>query len=300
MDAGAPSNARKNAEAVLASPTMRFNIAGLAALTEYLTEQMANSDAYSLENNVAILKIYTLYPHIADPTVIQKILVQCLTQLPANDFNICIAQVPLPTQEHPVIAQVVSLHNMLQNCLFHKFWDAARKTMADNSNVTFLEVPGLTDSVRRFVLDVVPLVYLQMSVPELRSMLNFEKNCEEFEQLLTSCRWTLEGYSRDNQSSGTCVPATRDEVLKQHKTQDKEPGVEKYFKLDTMKVLWRSGATISLKRSMLSDLEGGTSESPMSSRSPSLEEASLSLLSFSRADPIGCVSLKDTAHAGRW
>ncbi|ORM40184.1 Eukaryotic translation initiation factor 3 subunit K [Babesia sp. Xinjiang] len=237
MDTDASSDARKKAEAVLASPTLQFNIAGLPALTDFLNEQMADANTYSLDNNVAILKIYTLFPHIADPIVIQKILVQCLTQLPANDFNICIAQVPLPTQEHPVIAQVVSLHNMLQSCLFHMFWDAARKPMAETSSALFIEVPGLRESIRRFILDVVPLVYLQMSVPELLAMLDFENNCEEFEQLLQSCRWTLEGgYKRDDPNSGICVPAAREDVVKQIKPQDTESGIEKYFKTDSMRL----------------------------------------------------------------
>nr|BAN66209.1 hypothetical protein [Babesia bovis] len=239
METDATTDARKNAEAVLASPALQYNISGIPALTAYLDEQMEKANAYSLDNNVAILKIYTLFPHIADPLVIQKILVQCLTQLPANDFNICFAQVPLPTQEHPVIAKVVALHNLLQNCLFHKFWEEARHNMMDNDDRTFLDVPGLRESIRRFVLDVVPLVYLQMSVPELRSMLDYPSNCEEFEQLLKSYKWTLEGgYNRDDPNSGTCVPPTRDEVIKQHMAQDKEPGVEKYFKLDTMRTYY--------------------------------------------------------------
>lgn len=239
MDTHQPSAARTNAEAVLNSPVLQFSIAGLPPLTEFLDEQMANASTYSLDNNVGILKIYTLYRHIADPIVIQKILVQCLTQLPANDFNICIAQVPLPTQEHPVIAELIALHNLLQNCLFSKFWEAAQKPMADKSGMPFIEVPGLRDSVRRFILGVVPLVYMQMSVPELRSMLNYESNCEEFEQMLAECRWTLEGgYSRSKPNSGICVTPARDEILKTQRSQELPTDVDKYFKIDSMRIYY--------------------------------------------------------------
>ncbi|GBE58919.1 SAC3 GANP family protein [Babesia ovata] len=239
MDAHQPSQASVNAEAVLTNPALRFNIAGLPALTAYLDEQMTDASIYSLENNVGILKIYTLYPHIADHIVIQKILVQCLTRLPANDFDICIAQVPIPTQEHPVIAEVIALHNMLQSCLFYKFWEAALKPMADNAGLPFVEVPGLRDAVRRFILDVVPLLYMQMSVPELRSMLNYESNCEEFEQLLASCRWTLTGgYSRSDPNAGMCVPAAREENVKNQRAQETHTDVDKYFKVDSMRVYY--------------------------------------------------------------
>ncbi|CDR96845.1 EUKARYOTIC TRANSLATION INITIATION FACTOR 3 SUBUNIT 11, putative [Babesia bigemina] len=239
MDAHQPSQASANAEAVLKSPALRFNIAGLPALTAYLDEQMTDAALYSLENNVGILKIYTLYPHIADHIVIQKVLVQCLTRLPANDFDVCIAQVPIPTQEHPVIAEVISLHNMLQNCLFYKFWEAALKPMDDKVGLPFVDVPGLRDAVRRFILDVVPLLYMQMSVPELRSMLNYERNCEEFEQMLAACRWTLTSdYSRSNPDAGMCVPAARDDIAKSQRSHEVHTEVNKYFKVDSMRVYY--------------------------------------------------------------
>ncbi|GIX61014.1 SAC3/GANP family protein [Babesia caballi] len=239
MDASAPTEAREKAEAVLESASLQFSISGLQALTEFLDEQMADAGTYSLRNNVGILKIYTLYPHIADPIVIQKILLQSLTQLPASDFNICIAQIPLATQEHPVITPVIAMHSMVQNCMFYKFWEASLKPMADNER-PFIEVPGLRDSVRRFVLDVVPLVYLQMSVPELRAMLNFESNCEEFEELLRSCKWSLEGYSREDPEAGICVPDARDEILKQQKGPAQLRDVEKYYRTESVRTYYNT------------------------------------------------------------
>lgn len=227
---------REIAEAIIESPSQRFNVASLPALTAYLEEQMADASSYSLKNNVAILKIYTLFPCKLETDVVQKILIQCLTQLPANDFNICLAQVPLPVQEQPAIAQIVGLHNILQSCMFYKFWTESLKPLVNHASLSVIDVPGIRESVRRFILDVVPLVYQHMGVPEMRTLLNFEKNCDEFEKLLESCKWTLEGgYKREDPQSGICVPSSRDDVMKQQKGASQVKPVEKYFKTESLR-----------------------------------------------------------------
>ncbi|KAK1444548.1 hypothetical protein BgAZ_104540 [Babesia gibsoni] len=236
MEHQVASESRIKAEAILESPALRFSIGSLHTLIEFLDEQMTDANTYSIQNNLGILKIYTLYPYLSDTNVIQKILIQCLTQLPANDFNVCLAQVPLPVQEQPAIAQLINLHNVLQNCMFSTFWAESLNPVADNASLPVIDVPGIKESARRFVLDVVPLVYLHISVPEMRTLLNYKDNCEEFENLLLSRKWTLEGdYKREDPNSGICIPATKQEVMKPQKGGSQQKSVEKHFRTESLR-----------------------------------------------------------------
>lgn len=49
-------------------------------------EEFARSKEYSLEANLALLKLYQFFPTRANREVIALILVKALTQLPQNDF----------------------------------------------------------------------------------------------------------------------------------------------------------------------------------------------------------------------
>ncbi|AFZ79168.1 eukaryotic translation initiation factor 3 subunit, putative [Theileria equi strain WA] len=229
------AEARFKSESLLDSPATQFQVSTLEALIDFLNIQLSDANVYSLNNNVGILKIYSLYPRVTDTLVIQKILIKCLMQLPAPDFTVCLAQVPLHVQSHEHVHKISNLHSLLQSCLFRSFWDNAKAQLDSKPDMTILDVPGLRDSVRRFILDILPLVYQQISVPEMRMLLDFDSNSEEFESLLSFCGWNLDqSYDRNNNEAGSCYSVSRDDVSKFQKGSSQPKVLEKYLRPEAM------------------------------------------------------------------
>ncbi|EAN32586.1 translation initiation factor 1 subunit K [Theileria parva strain Muguga] len=236
MQTDLASVARSNAESLLDTPSAQFQLSSLPTLIEFLNFQLTDINLYSLANNVGILKIYLLYPDVSDVLVIQKILVLSLTQVPAPDFTVCLCQIPLHLHNQEPVSKVINLHNFLQNCMFLRFWESANLELESMPGKTVLDVSGLSDSVRKFVLDVSPLVYNQMTVPELRKLLNFQTNSQEFEQLLSVCGWSFDSsYNREDENSGLCYSTSREDSSKVHKSNATQNPLEKYLKSDPMK-----------------------------------------------------------------
>ncbi|XP_952417.1 eukaryotic translation initiation factor 3 subunit II, putative [Theileria annulata] len=241
MQTDLASVVRSNAESLLDTPSAQFKLSSLPTLIEFLNFQLNDINLYSLANNVGILKIYLLYPEASDVLVIQKILVLSLTQVPAPDFTVCLSQIPLYLHNEEPVSKVINLHNLLQNCMFLRFWETANSELESVPGKTVLDVSGLSDSVRKFVLDVLPLVYNQMAVPEVRKLLNFTSNCQEFEQLLSLCGWAFDpSYKREDEDSGLCYSTSREDSSKVHKSNANQNPLEKYLKSDPMKYYYNT------------------------------------------------------------
>lgn len=66
----------------------RYNPDILGELQTYLQHQI-DTNTYHFEANLAILKLYQFHPAKADKTVIAKILIKALTNLPNTHFLLC-------------------------------------------------------------------------------------------------------------------------------------------------------------------------------------------------------------------
>lgn len=66
----------------------RYNPEILGELQTYLQHQIDHK-TYHFEANLAILKLYQFYPAKADKTVIAKILIKALMNLPNTHFLLC-------------------------------------------------------------------------------------------------------------------------------------------------------------------------------------------------------------------
>ncbi|AFZ79166.1 hypothetical protein BEWA_020120 [Theileria equi strain WA] len=60
------AEARFKSESLLDSPATQFQVSTLEALIDFLNIQLSDANVYSLNNNVGILKIYSLYPRVTD------------------------------------------------------------------------------------------------------------------------------------------------------------------------------------------------------------------------------------------
>ena len=79
--------------AELLASDKRYDPAILPQLEAYVDAQCANR-TYDLDCNLATLKLYQFHPEKSNPTVIAKILVKALMNLPNSDYLLCTYLVP--------------------------------------------------------------------------------------------------------------------------------------------------------------------------------------------------------------
>ncbi|NXW98472.1 EIF3K factor, partial [Larus smithsonianus] len=158
----------------------RYNPENLATLERYV-ETQAKENAYDLEANLAVLKLYQFNPAFFQTTVTAQILLKALTNLPHTDFTLCKCMIdqahvsamtcvcvwgalllgtPTPLtlllrgQEERPIRQILYLGELLETCHFQSFWQALDENMELLDGIT-----GFEDSVRKFICHVVGITY---------------------------------------------------------------------------------------------------------------------------------------------
>ncbi|NXD60243.1 EIF3K factor, partial [Corvus moneduloides] len=159
----------------------RYNPENLATLERYV-ETQAKENAYDLEANLAVLKLYQFNPAFFQTGVTAQILLKALTNLPHTDFTLCKCMIdqahvswgtpplrghlrspffpefsldlPKMQQEERPIRQILYLGELLETCHFQSFWQAL------DENMELLEgITGFEDSVRKFICHVVGITY---------------------------------------------------------------------------------------------------------------------------------------------
>ncbi|XP_038642022.1 eukaryotic translation initiation factor 3 subunit K isoform X1 [Scyliorhinus canicula] len=131
----------------------RYNPENLATLERYV-ETQTRENAYDLEANLAVLKLYQFNPAFFQTTVTAQILLKALTNLPHTDFTLCKCMIDQTHQEERPIQQILSLGDLLETCHFQDFW----RNLEENSEL----IDGITsfeDSVRKFICHVVGITY---------------------------------------------------------------------------------------------------------------------------------------------
>eukprot|EP00920_Eleutheroschizon_duboscqi_P028188 GHVT01068885.1.p1 GENE.GHVT01068885.1~~GHVT01068885.1.p1 ORF type:complete len:252 (-),score=58.78 GHVT01068885.1:212-967(-) len=174
-------------QALLSCGATRFDPSSIPTLVESVKEQIAN-ESYDGDANLAMFKLFGMYPKLLDLMACRRGLVKAIMQLPASDATECIYLIPEATQNHPLIKPIITLEKNLQNCYFKKVW----KTLEDKHMKDVAEIKGLQQSLRRFMSEVIGLTYLVLPVSELCSLLNLKESTEEFSQLLTTHGWELD------------------------------------------------------------------------------------------------------------
>ncbi|XP_044527092.1 eukaryotic translation initiation factor 3 subunit K isoform X1 [Gracilinanus agilis] len=132
----------------------RYNPENLATLERYV-ETQAKENAYDLEANLAVLKLYQFNPAFFQTTVTAQILLKALTNLPHTDFTLCKCMIDQAHQETQPIRQILYLGDLLETCHFQAFWHAL-----ENMDLLLLNgITGFEDSVRKFICHVVGITY---------------------------------------------------------------------------------------------------------------------------------------------
>uniref|UniRef100_A0A3B3S2J7 Eukaryotic translation initiation factor 3 subunit K n=1 Tax=Paramormyrops kingsleyae TaxID=1676925 RepID=A0A3B3S2J7_9TELE len=122
----------------------RYNPENLATLERYV-ETQAKENAYDLEANLAVLKLYQFNPAYFQTTVTSQILLKALTNLPHTDFTLCKCMIDQTHQEERPIRQILYLGNLLETCHFQAFWSSLEENRELIDGIT-----GFEDSVRKY------------------------------------------------------------------------------------------------------------------------------------------------------
>ncbi|XP_061733525.1 eukaryotic translation initiation factor 3 subunit K isoform X2 [Nerophis ophidion] len=175
----------------------RYNPENLATLERYV-ETQARENAYDLEANLAILKLYQFNPPYFQMNVTSQILLKALTNLPHTDFTLCKCMIdqahqekspneqqekspneqqekssieqqetrPIMEEEKSPIVQILYLGNLLETCHFQSFW-----TTLEKNRELIDGIAGFEDSVRKFICHVVGITYQTIERSLLAKML---------------------------------------------------------------------------------------------------------------------------------
>ncbi|XP_069042491.1 eukaryotic translation initiation factor 3 subunit K isoform X2 [Lepisosteus oculatus] len=143
----------------------RYNPENLSTLERYV-ETQARENAYDLEANLAVLKLYQFNPAYFQTTVTAQILLKALTNLPHTDFTLCKCMIDQTHQEERPIRQILYLGNLLETCHFQSFWASLEENRELIDGIT-----GFEDSVRKFICHVVGITYQNIDKRLLAEML---------------------------------------------------------------------------------------------------------------------------------
>ncbi|KAM7059102.1 eukaryotic translation initiation factor 3 subunit K isoform 2-T2 [Molossus nigricans] len=126
----------------------RYNPENLATLERYV-ETQAKENAYDLEANLAVLKLYQFNPAFFQTTVTAQILLKALTNLPHTDFTLCKCMIDQAHVSFQLSGPVLTSSALL-----------FLSQQALDENMDLLEgITGFEDSVRKFICHVVGITY---------------------------------------------------------------------------------------------------------------------------------------------
>ncbi|XP_043942947.1 eukaryotic translation initiation factor 3 subunit K [Protopterus annectens] len=143
----------------------RYNPENLSTLERYV-ETQARENAYDLEANLAVLKLYQFNPSKFLTQVTSQVLLKALTNLPHTDFTLCKCMIDQTHQDSHPIRQILELGELLETCHFQAFWRYLEE------NLDLLDgIVGFEDSVRKFICHVVGITYQHIDKWLLAEML---------------------------------------------------------------------------------------------------------------------------------
>ncbi|XP_061828295.1 eukaryotic translation initiation factor 3 subunit K [Nerophis lumbriciformis] len=177
--AGSPSDPHQDLKVLLGIPggeilcgsmldihAEEYNPENLATLERYV-ETQAIENAYDLEANLAILKLYQFNPPYFQTNVTSQILLKALTNLPHTDFTLCKCMIDQTHPKESPISKILYLGNLLETCHFQSFWTSLKKNHELINGIT-----GFEDSVRKFICHVVGITYQTIERHLLAEMLD--------------------------------------------------------------------------------------------------------------------------------
>lgn len=174
---------------------------------ESYVEVQARENAYDLEANLTVLKMYQFNPYCFKLNVTVQILLKALTNFPHTDFILCKCLLNEKQLAMEPIDQIMYLGHILEQCEFQLFWNRIH-SMPE----LYSPIAGFLDSIRRFVCHVVGITYQTIDKVHLAQLLgDVDDN--------TLKHWVNKYGWKDN--NGMIFIANQDEIIKTKNINEK-------------------------------------------------------------------------------
>jgi len=168
-----------------ASGIERYNPENIPTLEFYVDVQSKEADVYDLEANLALLKLYQFNPQYLDMTVVCKILMKALTNLPHTDFVLCKCLLSSTCLSEKSILWIINLAHLLETCQFKLFW----RDIQSFQDLWRL-IAGFDDSIRKYVCHVISVTYQEIGNEILCELLGIMNDDATVNRWIARNAWT--------------------------------------------------------------------------------------------------------------
>ncbi|XP_075224643.1 eukaryotic translation initiation factor 3 subunit k [Lycorma delicatula] len=177
----------------------RYNPENLKTLEVYV-EAQSHENAYDLEANLAVLKLYQINQNY-NLDITSQILLKALTNFPHTDFVLCKCLLSEQLCNQEKISEIITLANLLECCEFQKFWEEVPKICG-----LCVKITGFHDSIRKFVCHVVGITFQTIQASLLAELLGKVDD-------ITLRQW-VQKYGWKEEPNGLIFIANQDENIK--------------------------------------------------------------------------------------
>ncbi|KAM0831671.1 hypothetical protein ACQ4PT_065380 [Festuca glaucescens] len=136
---------------------------------EVFVNEQVSSQAYNLDANLSLLRLYQFEPERLSVQIVARILIKALMAMPAPDFSLCLFLIPEHVQMEEQFKTLIVLSHYLETGRFRQFWDEASK----NHNILEV-VPGFEQAIQHYAIHVLSLTYQKVPRPVLAEAINIE------------------------------------------------------------------------------------------------------------------------------
>merc|ERR1711937_540823 len=141
-----------------------------------------------LEINLATLKLMTtIYPELIDVGVIRKVLILAVIAYPANEFSLCMFQIPERLHKTDELRKVIELAQLLEMTKFNQFWREAE------SSAELDECKNWRGKIRDFITEVVMLTYQSIDLSDFAELTNLKGKEAEARKLFEGKGLSMSG-----------------------------------------------------------------------------------------------------------
>nr|QBH73274.1 eukaryotic translation initiation factor 3 subunit K [Encarsia formosa] len=181
----------------------RYNPDNLMTLEKYVDIQVSEN-AYDLDANLAVLKLYQMNPQTFNKNVTCMILLKALTNLPHTDFVLCKCLLNERIMQDEDIHSILYLANLLEECQFAMVWQQVNN-MYDLCN----KINGFNDSIRKFVCHVVGITFQTINKSLLVELLGGKMQVSD-----SVLKQWVKKYGWKEESDNVIFIANQDENIK--------------------------------------------------------------------------------------
>jgi len=204
----------------------RYELSIKEPLEKHVLAQLKEGH-YDFDANLAVLKLYLLYPEESNQEIIEGILLKALMAFPKSDFCLCMYQIP--EKYNKEFSGIKGLAQQLEMAKFKAFWKEAESVEA------LSKAKGWQAAVRSFIAGVVSSTFRSIRQEQLIELLNI--TAKELDAMITERGWTR---SKEDKQVVTVNTSTFESIAKAVE-KPKEPT---NMTMDQYRQLFTASATL--------------------------------------------------------